>query len=70
MDAKDLIYDLIDSDLGFIKSTIKEIRIHTVFNEPKIMDVKTLFENLSIKICKKLNICEKCGAKLKGERNE
>lgn len=27
-------------------------------------------EQLSIEICEKLGICEKCGAKLKGERNE
>lgn len=56
MDIRDVIFDLINNYLWGDDGHSKEL---------------TEFEMgaLSIKICKELGICEKCGAKLKGEDN-
>jgi len=54
LDIKDIIYDVIDKYV----------------NDGE--EILPLFEmeELSKAICEALNICEKCGAKLRGERNE
>ena len=54
MDVKDLIYDF----------------LYKVINEDDNIFSEEVIEEMSIAICEMLNICEKCGAKLKGERNE
>ena len=57
MDTKDIIFDMI------------QMNIRKLYNDGDEENLEEI-ENLSIKICRKLGICEKCGAKLKGERNE
>ena len=56
MDVKDIICDLIFSLISRINADEKVY--------------VTEVDKLSEEICRELNICEKCGAKLKGERNE
>lgn len=59
MDTKDIIYDLIEEHVrnNGIRKLSEGIEIHNL-------------EIVCEKICKALGICEKCGAKLKGDRNE
>jgi len=54
LNIKDVIYDVIDKYV----------------NDGEEMLLLFEMEELSEEICKALNICEKCGAKLRGERNE
>ena len=57
MDTKDIICDLIDDYLWGDDG----------HSNPLTGDEG---EKLSIEICEKLGICEKCGSKLKGEDDE
>lgn len=60
MDKVDEIYDLIESH-------VRNNGTNTYYKgTPEICNLRTLCEE----ICDELNICQKCGAKLKGERNE
>lgn len=54
MDKVEEIYDIIEEFILSSKNMYSERRL----------------EKVSLKICEALNICEYCGAKLKGERNE
>jgi hypothetical protein len=55
LDKVDEIYDELDNFLGNYFGSVL---------------TKQALENLSINICGVFGICEKCGAKFKGERNE
>lgn len=52
MDAKDVMFDIIDNWMEKILFTDKSL------------------EDLCKQICKALDVCEYCGAKLRGNRNE
>lgn len=64
MDTKDIIYDIF---YEFIRTKLN-MRLVNQSSHAIVCDEE--IEELSEEICQELGICEYCGAKLKGDRNE